>query len=393
MGAEDYFKKPVNLESFQHAVKRASDRKTVFDENTGATHYLNLLNSCQLISAAMDQSKVFAVVQSYFWRELHAQHSAFYRIEEGRAMRLLEVEGSENSDRAMEEVLDITLAAANPLEKMAESSEFYRFVERGHLTPGLFVFRFRCVGASDLFFVCLSPERPTPMDAFESRVRLLKAQIEVSGKNIEQYMGVQSLAYVDDATGLYNTRYLSTILDREILQNEQTGQSFAVLFIDVDKFKSVNDTHGHLIGTKLLNALGAQLKKYVRGSDTVFRYGGDEFVAVLSPADLQTAQMVAERIRQSVEASVFLREEGVDVRFTVSIGVALYPDHAQSKKTVIEAADQAMYSAKKTSRNCVYLASHLMKGAAAPEALPTKIEKPGKASQKVSGKGQRKASR
>src|SRR6185312_5490368 len=117
------------------------------------------------------------------------------------------------------------------------------------------------------------------------RLRMIRAQIEVTGKNIEQYLGVQHLAYVDDATGLYNTRYLNYILDREIAQAAATSRAFAVLFIDADKFKGVNDTHGHLVGTKLLNELGVQLKRLVRGSDTVFRYGGDEFVAVLSPCD------------------------------------------------------------------------------------------------------------
>jgi diguanylate cyclase (GGDEF)-like protein len=182
---------------------------------------------------------------------------------------------------------------------------------------------------------------------------MLKAQIEVTGKNIEHYLGVQQLVYVDDATGLYNTRYLNYILDREITQSEASQKSFAILFIDADRFKLVNDTHGHLIGTRLLNELGNHLKRYVREKDTVFRYGGDEFVAVLSPCDLFTAKSVAERIRQSVEKKQFLKNEGLDIHFTISIGVALFPDHAKTKKDIIEAADQAMYCAKKTTRNRV----------------------------------------
>lgn len=360
MGAEDYLKKPFNLEAFQLAVKRGLDKKTVFGENLGASSYLNLLNSCQMISASLEQEKIFSIIQSYFARELRSNHSAIYTLSGPQAgknpLRINSDAADERQDRAMEEILDIALHASSPLPKMVEGNEFYRFIDRGQLTPGLFIFRFACAGASDYFCVCLAPERPASVEAFESRLRMLKAQIEVTGKNIEQYMGVQHLVYVDDATGLYNTRYLNYILDREIDQAQGTGKSFAVLFMDADRFKSINDTHGHLVGTRLLNELGHHLKKYVRESDTVFRYGGDEFVAVLSPCDLATAKTVAERIRQSVEQTAFLAQEGLNLHFTVSIGVALFPDHAGSKKAVIDAADQAMYSAKKKTRNCVFIA-------------------------------------
>jgi diguanylate cyclase (GGDEF)-like protein len=347
LGAEDYLKKPFSLESFQLAVKRGLDRKAIFGSNTGASSYLNLLNSCQMVSASLEQNKIFGIIQSYFSRELRADHSAVYTLkgagEEATSVRVDEDVVDERKDRAMEEVLDIALHASNPLPKMVQAGEFFRFIDRGQLTPGLFVFRFHCAGEEDFFCVCLSPERPAAIDAFEGRLRMLKAQIEVTGRNITQYIGVQNLAYVDDATGLYNTRYLNTLLDREIAQSKASNRPFAILFMDADKFKSINDTHGHLVGTKLLNELGAQLKNYVRGSDTVFRYGGDEFVAVLSGCDLPTAQAVAERIRQSVEAQSFIASEGLNIKITVTIGVALFPEHADSKRAIIEAADHAMY--------------------------------------------------
>lgn len=357
LGAEDYLKKPFNLETFQLAVKRGLDRKVIFGEDSGASGFLNLLNSCQMISASLEQKNIFGIVQSYLARELKSGHSTIYSFHEGNLQRIDEQGGSVMQDRAMQEILDIALQASNPLPKMSESGAASRFIDRGQLTPGLFIFRFRCAGPADYFCICLSPERPVAIEAFENRLRMLKAQIEVTGKNIEQYLGVQHLVYVDDATGLYNTRYLNYILDREIGQARLTSKSFAVLFIDADKFKSINDSHGHLVGTKLLNELGNQLKKFVREKDTVFRYGGDEFVAVLSPCDLATAKTVAERIRSAVEMGSFLEHEGLNIHFTVSIGVALFPDHAQSKKAIIEAADHAMYSSKKTTRNSVTIAT------------------------------------
>lgn len=357
LGAEDYLQKPLNVELFKLAVKRSLDKKALFQENRSASNFLLLLNSCQMISATLDQSKIFGILRAYFSRELKSDHFAVYKNEDGNPLRIEESGGADlEKDRVMQEILDIAVNASNPIAAMASSNELYRFVERGTLTPGLFIFRFKCVGPADYYFVCLSPEKPTALDAFESRLRTLKTQIELTGRNIEQYLGVQHLVFVDDATGLYNTRYLSNILDREITQHELSGRPFAVLFMDGDRFKSINDTHGHLAGTKLLHELGNHLKKFVRERDTVFRYGGDEFVAVLSNCDLATAQTVAERIRKSVETNIFLKDEGLNIKITVSIGVALYPDHARTKKDVIEAADHAMYQAKNRTRNSVFIA-------------------------------------
>ncbi len=356
LGAEDYFKKPFKLENFQLSVRRGLDRKKIYGEDTGVSNFLTLLNSCQMISASLDQKKIFSIVQSYLSGEVKSRHSAIYRLENGSGARV-ETLASDGADSAMEEIIEIALHASGVMPKMAEANEFYRFVDRGQLTPGLFIFRFRCAEAVDHFCVCLSPVRPAALTAFESRIRLLKSQIEVTSRNIEQYRGVEHLVYVDDATGLYNTRYLNQILDREIAQSQATRRPFAVLFIDIDRFKSVNDTYGHLVGTKILNELGTHLKKFVRDTDTVFRYGGDEFVAVLSACDLHTAQTVAERIRHSVEDREFLANDEQNLKFTVSIGVALYPDHAGSKKAIIDAADQAMYSAKRSTRNLVTIAS------------------------------------
>jgi two-component system cell cycle response regulator len=356
MGAEDYLKKPFNVEEFKLAAKRSLDRKTVFGVDNTASKFLSLLSACQMVSASLEQKKIFGIIQSYLSQELKCQHTAIYSLQGKDPIR---IEAADREDRAMQEVLDIALRASAPLHQMEGAGEMYRFINRGQLTPALFIFRFKCAGQSDYFCICLSPEQPSPLEEFGERLRMLGTQIEVTGKNIEQYMGVQHLVYVDDATGLYNTRYLHNVLDREIQHSQSSGKPFAVLFIDADKFKSINDSNGHLVGTKLLYELGEQLKRFVRDTDTVFRYGGDEFIAVLSACDLSTAKAVAERIRQSVEKRSFLESEGLAIHFTVSIGVALFPEHAKSKKEIIDAADQAMYDAKKTSRNSVTVAKVL----------------------------------
>ena len=363
LGVEDFFGKPFNLDAFKLAVKRCLSRKEFIRKKEGdesVSAFLNLLNICQMISGAREEERIFRLVQSYLAHELGDQQPCLAAVYTWNGQKYSRV-GRSEGEQASEEVLDIAIQTADPFKKASKSKEksneiSHLFLERGALTPGLFVFRFRCAGNVDYYCVCLSPKRPADLEALDTRLNMLRAQLEVTGSYIRQYKDVEQLAYLDDATGLYNARYLSTVLDREIVLSNKTQKPFAVLFIDADHFKKVNDTHGHLVGTKLLNALGRHIKKYVRETDTVFRYGGDEFIAVLSTCDLKTAQTVAERIRQSVEKKEFLAAEGLRLRFTVSIGVALYPEHAASKKEVIDAADRAMYGAKKASRNSVFIA-------------------------------------
>jgi len=352
-GAEDYLRKPFNIDSFQMAVKRGLDKKWVFEENFEASRYLYLLNSCQMISAAQEDAKIFDVVQSYLKRELKASYSAIYVLHKNELICTHPIEHLQDQDRTLGQMLDVAVRASDYFSIMVENSQIYHLIDQGHLMPSIFAFMFYCVGDDPYFCLCLSPEQSSSSESFESRLHLLKSQIEVAGRNLEQYRGVQELVYVDDATGLYNTRYLNYILDREITLSKAGHKSFAVLFIDADRFKNINDQYGHMVGTKVLNELGSHLKKYVREKDTLFRYGGDEFIAVLSPCDLKTAEVVAERIRDSVEHKVFLKSEGLRIHFTVSMGVSIFPDHASDKKQIIEAADHAMYVSKETSRNRV----------------------------------------
>lgn len=173
--------------------------------------------------------------------------------------------------------------------------------------------------------------------------------------NIDRFEAVRQQAFVDDLTGLYNSRYLKTSLTQVIRQSDHLKQPFSVLFIDVDHFKSVNDQYGHLVGSDFLVAIGNTVKGAVRDFDLVFRYGGDEFVVLLSNANVDQAKIVAERIRRSIEQRVY-KVKDVSIQSSVSIGVATYPLHAAEQSILLKMADEAMYVAKKSSRNSVYLA-------------------------------------
>jgi diguanylate cyclase (GGDEF)-like protein len=171
-----------------------------------------------------------------------------------------------------------------------------------------------------------------------------------------QYWEAVNLSLVDDLTGLFNQKYMSMVLESEIHRATRLDKKFSVLFMDIDFFKTVNDTKGHWIGSKLLVELGHILRDCVRRSDYTFRYGGDEFVMVLPDTESAGALIVAERVRRAVEQSEFLID-GMRIQVTISIGIATYPDHAQSHKEIIKMADQAMYCGKNKSRNVVFMAS------------------------------------
>lgn len=166
----------------------------------------------------------------------------------------------------------------------------------------------------------------------------------------------QSQIYKDTLTDLYNQKFLNEVVKKKIEEYRRYNTPFSVLFIDVDFFKKVNDSKGHIIGSGVLSQMGALLKEQIRDSDFAFRYGGDEFIIILSHTTGEDAMAVAERVRKNVENFQF-HVNNIKVKVTVSIGLAFYPEHAQSAEEIIRIADEAMYYGKSQSRNIVYKAS------------------------------------
>ena len=197
-------------------------------------------------------------------------------------------------------------------------------------------------------------------------------------RNEEQAKKHQELAIIDELTKVYNRRFFIDSLSRELerLRNktlraiEEAVEVFhlSLLMVDLDHFKKVNDTYGHQVGDLVLARTAELIRDAVRSTDTVFRYGGEEFVVLLPETDSETTQEVAERIRHKVEISVFpIPEKGVikkikrPRRVTVSVGMATIDGHELIKKPVTDAlipvlirqADEALYKAKQLGRNQV----------------------------------------
>jgi diguanylate cyclase (GGDEF)-like protein len=167
---------------------------------------------------------------------------------------------------------------------------------------------------------------------------------------------IQELTITDDCTGLYNARHLYKTLDTEVYRSARFGYEFSVLFIDLDHFKAVNDTHGHLIGSKLLAEIGYLVKAQLRLIDFAYRYGGDEFVVLLPQTAKDSALVVARRLRDAMRASSFCREEGLNLNVRASIGLATYPHDARTAHDIIRQADEMMYLVKNSTRDNIGIA-------------------------------------
>lgn len=159
---------------------------------------------------------------------------------------------------------------------------------------------------------------------------------------------------MDVLTRLLNRRFLPTIFKREIAQAKRASTFLSVLVIDVDKFKQINDTWGHHTGDEILRKVSAAFYDNVRSNDYVFRYGGDEFVIVLTEASEFDTTRIAERIRSRVEKTVIKSPDGQTIPLSLSIGAAMFSGHPDYER-LIQAADEALYIAKKRGRNCVEL--------------------------------------
>lgn len=188
---------------------------------------------------------------------------------------------------------------------------------------------------------------------------LLAAVMEVAAIALDNAIRVQraeALSVTDDLTQLYNSRYLAQVLRRETKRASRSARPLSLLFMDLDGFKSVNDTHGHLAGSAALVEAAGVIRASARETDIVARFGGDEFALVLPDTGSGGAVAVGERIREKIAAHRFLRGDGLDVALTVSVGVATLPDVATSAEQLIKAADQAMYLVKERGKNGVTVA-------------------------------------
>jgi len=215
-------------------------------------------------------------------------------------------------------------------------------------------FRDNCLGVIELIN-CVGPDGFDPRD-----LKLLEALSDFAAialENARHVKRIHELTIKDDCTSLYNARHMGFILDTEIYRSQRYNYEFSIVFIDLDHFKQVNDTHGHLVGSRLLAEMGDALKTNCRLIDFAFRYGGDEFVILLPQTSKENAVKVARRLHRLIRETVWLAKEGLDIHITPSVGLAAYPIDSRTKEGLLHLADEAMYLVKNTNRDDVAVAN------------------------------------
>ncbi len=346
-GAAEYLVKPVSPEALQHAVTRALANRQLLRENELLRSYVQLLESGQRISTTLERDRLITTGCHAFEHVTHADAVLLY-LRQGSGE--FQIEGFSGLDLENESATLARIGARlnpNTAEPIVVDGLPARF-SRARIFPAR-------EGDATWGFVGLLFNGSVPEDLDRSAT-YLAGHLGLALRNLGKFAEVEDLAYLDDLTHLFNVRYLQLVLDQEIKSAEELKNSFSLLFLDLDYFKTVNDTHGHLVGSKLLVEVARVVKTCIRDKDVAVRYGGDEYVIVLRGTDSGGGLKVAERIRRTIETHQFLSREGYGLSVTTCIGVASYPEHAQDKQTLLDLADRAMYRGKKGTRNIIYIA-------------------------------------
>jgi diguanylate cyclase (GGDEF)-like protein len=364
MGALAYLVKPVRPEALAAVVEGILGRRRLSAENARLRDQIATLEACRALARCLDPGEVHAVGLDVLLSALPCERGlavfrrssvptgdgmAFRGFNEDEARRLrdaitshkpIEIDGEREPVVVAKGVLHETLAQAGLAARPAM------------LVP--------VHGAGSEAGVLCAFEGPALLgpQALE-RARVVRSHVEIALQNAERYERAKERAFVDDVTEVYNARFLLQATEREIRRAERYDRELTILFLDLDRFKLVNDRHGHLVGSDVLRRLSRVLGECIRQVDTLARYGGDEFTILLVDSGMDEGMAVAERIRRTVAETIFEGVPDVPIRLTISIGVATYPHHGSDRDSLLDAADKAMYRAKSRGRNCCCSADDL----------------------------------
>lgn len=200
--------------------------------------------------------------------------------------------------------------------------------------------------------IAREPGKPSFENSDVELLSLFSSQVAITLENSRLYQEVQSLAILDPLTQIYNRRGFADIATREIERAQRFGHSLALLFLDIDHFKEVNDTYGHAAGDQILSEIAERCKNTIRNVDVISRHGGEEFLVLLLESNLKNARIIANRVQSVIKEYPFQTDTG-PISITVSIGIAEFNEQVNGLSTLIHNADMALYKAKSSGRNRV----------------------------------------
>ena len=350
-GARDYLIKPFNPEELKHLVRICLDQRRLLTENDHLRRQIQLFQAGQSLSSLIDLERLVSQALDILLRELGATIGCTFTIN-GEVFSLTGLKNL-HADFA-EQLVDVLLPEMDALAGLCqpEGSVVAKLAKLQQRREQIWMLP---LGEGDVLkggiIVCDAADNLTASVSWAD-LRYLCDQIALGFENACRYQDAQELMYTDDLTGLYNHRYMQIALSQEIRRSQRYGLKFSLLFLDLDRFKDINDHYGHLAGSAALQEVGRLLDDCVRDVDTLFRFGGDEFAAMLVETDGSTARIVAERIRKVIEEHAFLEAQGTPSYVTVTTGFSTFPTDATEKECLLDLADRAMYVGKGT-RNVI----------------------------------------
>jgi len=357
MGACDYLLKPAAVEQLRASVEQTLTRRRLFDENQRLRDSLRTLEACRALAPCLDPGEVYPVALdlvrgasgrtravALFHRTMPPQH-------DGIAFRGLSELQAESLRRSLIDEKQVDLNQFDEIAEIRTGPIVDAMREANLRVERLIAVPIRSDDDEQGGVLWVVDDQAGLDEALRELLETIQRQAVTALRNATRYARAKERAFIDDVTELYNARYLLSTAENEIRRADRYGNSLSVIFLDLDRFKLVNDTHGHLLGSRTLRNLSKLLLECIRQVDTLARYGGDEFTILLPDTGHEAAVAVAERIRRYVDSYRFEGGDGGPLSLTISAGVASFPQHGRTREELLDAADKAMYRAKSLGRN------------------------------------------
>tara|TARA_R110001592_G_scaffold3525_34_gene20250 strand:+ start:22104 stop:23588 length:1485 start_codon:yes stop_codon:yes gene_type:complete len=356
VGADDFLSKPIDDVALMARVRSLARLKMALDEwrirENAANQFGVVTEKTNLMQEPVEGARILLVEDKEFDKNkvveaLSADLNIVMSVDNG--MKAMELVSSQEFD-----ILMVSLNLQN--EDGLRLCSHLRSNERTRSLPIVMVAETKDIqrvahgmeiGAYDYIM------RPIEKNELLARMRTQIRRKRFQERLRSSYEISLSMALTDSLTGLYNRRYLEVHLEKLIESNAQSKKALAVIMLDIDHFKDVNDTHGHAVGDAVLKIFADRLKDNVRSFDLVARMGGEEFVVILPDVSPERAYMVAERLRKSIgEEPVPCAVEGGSLHITTSVGAAIINNGGHEIASVLDRADKCLYEAKHGGRDC-----------------------------------------
>ncbi|MBW2229725.1 MAG: sensor domain-containing diguanylate cyclase [Deltaproteobacteria bacterium] len=355
---------PVDDQGLRGAVTRVLEARSLRGENRRLREYIRIMEDCRPLAHCLEPGQLYPMALDLLLRALDRERgvTVFKRanVPHSDAVALRGFSDAEASAvcRSLLEDKPVDVAAFDGTDVL----------DRGALHDGL---RAAGIEVGSLLVlplggdgrepgvVCLFDEGRTFTPEDVERADVVARHSMAALDNADSYALAKERAFIDDVTEVYNARYLLSTCENELQRAERYGTPLSVLFLDLDRFKLVNDQYGHLIGSETLRRLSKLLLQAVRQVDTLARYGGDEFTILLVDTAHDAAMSIAERIRRTIADHSFEVGPADRIHLTISIGVSTCPVHGTTREELLDSADKAMYRAKSEGRNRVSSAGDL----------------------------------